>query len=277
MQPRFYKQPWIFRRKTWAKIRVKISQCTVHVGAWRVWPHQLFSLCLSSPGTALLVQQHSHTAGNYKMELQHLTVCCISLSLHTLFIGALPLGHLSVLIPPRKLRFHNHFITILCCRIFPILNQSYWISCRGKLKNIHIVILDHLYILIFLSEPDFLLQYSPKHQSDSSKWCGLYAVWKWCSPLLIPAAAASCCSCHSVLVPTRRAAKGITPTPRHVGLTLTLLLAHGKFCGCPSAPGGGSNARANMAHSSYGEYPDKITKIANLFSSINQMFPALLS
>lgn len=238
MQPRFYKQPCIFRRKTWAKIRVKISQCTVYVGAWKAWPHQLFSLCRSSPGTALLVQQHSHTAGNYKMELQHLTVCCISLSLHTLFISALPLGHLSVLIPPRTLRFHNHFITILCCGIFPILNQSYWISFRGKLKNSHIVILDHLYILIFLSEPDFLLQ-----------WCGLYAVWKWCSPLLIPAAAASCCSCHSVLVPTRRASKGITPTPRHVGLTLTLLLAHGKFCGCPSAPrGGGGQMCAQIWH-----------------------------
>lgn len=249
MRPCFYKQPCIFRRKTWAKIRVKISQCTVHVGAWRVWPHQLFSLCLSSPGTALLVQQHSHTAGNYKMELQHLTVCCISLSLHTLFISALPLGHLSVLIPPRTPRFHHHFITILCCRIFPILNQSYRISCRGKLKNIHIVILDHLYILIFFYQSQ--ISFCNKVQNIS-----LTAVSDVDYMLSGSGAALS-----SLLLQPPPAAAVIQFWYRPAG-RLKEFLPHldmwawpwrsswltEKFCGCPSAPRGGGQMCVQIWH-----------------------------
>lgn len=144
MQPHlsFKKQPWIFRRNTWVKIRVKISQCTVHVGAWRVWPHQLFPQSPSSSGTTPLLQQHTHTAGNYKLELQHLMVCCISLSLYTLFISALPLGRLPVLILPRR---YNNFM-------LPHFSHP-----EPKLKNIHIGILHHLYILIFFIRVSFLL------------------------------------------------------------------------------------------------------------------------
>lgn len=104
------------------------------------------------------------------------------------------------------------------------------------------------------------------------------AVWKRCSPLLIPTAAASSCSSHSVLEPTRGAAKGITPTARHVGPDPDAPLGAQKILWLPVCSTGGSNVPANMAHSSCGKDPDKITKRANLFSrQTNQMFPALLS
>lgn len=177
-------------------------------------------------------------------------VCCISLSLHALFISTLPLGRPSAFIPPWTLRFYNRFMTIWCSHIFPILNQSLLISsCRGKQRNIPSVI-DHLCILIFFfyqSQISFCRKVQ-NHQRDSSKWCGLYAVWKRCNLLRIPAAAASCCSCHSALVPTCRAAKGITPTLQHVGLTLMLRLAPWKSHGCLSAPRGGVQMCVQIMH-----------------------------